>query len=292
MRGPLAGLVYNQASRTVRPLTGIPGASYIGAPVLDQVDAASVAPGGQWAFVTKGGRSLFVRGLSDAAPVESSPEGLVEAPDRIVWNRDGSYALLYSSSRNQLQRIRLSPNDARADAPLDLGGKVSALAIDHPGRQIALAIPGSGLYLFEAGQSPALISSAAPAALAFDETGCKLYAAALDPARILEFESGSGETEFAALDAAAAPAGLAISAGGRYLMLADSAARSVSIYEIASRTQANTLALDFTPTRFEPLSAGPTFLLNGDRRGEWLLVLDARQTPAITIVPAAGEELQ
>jgi len=292
--GPLAGLIFDSGSRTVRPLRGVGGSSYIGSPVLNDVDTASIAPGGQWAFVTRSGQSAFVRGLSNASPVQSSPDGLMAAPDRVVWNRDGSVVLLYSSSANQLQRVRLSANDTTADPPLDLpAGRVTALAIDAAGRQIALGVAGSGLYLFNAGDSPALVSSIAqPAAAAFDETGRMLYAVDLDSLRILQFDSGSAQSDFSPIGGGIVPAGLAVSAGGRYLMLADSAGRAVYVYDISSRSFANTLNLDFAPSRLEPLSSGPTFLLNGGRSGEWLLVLDARQTPGITIVPAAGEELQ
>ncbi len=293
VRGPLAGLIFDRASRSVRPIRGVPGSSSIGSPVLNEVDLASVAPGGQWGFVVKGDHAAFVRDLAGPAPAESAPDGLIAA-DRVVWNRDGSAALLYSSSANQLQRVRLSSGDALADAPLDLpAGNIAALAIDPAGRQIAFGVAGSGLYLFNAGDSPALISPLAqPAAAAFDETGRKLYAVDLDSLRIVEFESGAAQSDFSAIGGGIVPAGLAVSAGGRYLMLADSAARAVYVYDIASQSLANTLNLDFAPSRFEPLSAGPAFLLNGDRPGEWLLVLDARQTPGILIVPAAGEELQ
>src|SRR5262249_37071224 len=208
--GPLAGLIYHSGSRTVRPLRGVPGSSYVGSPVLNEVDAASIAPGGQWALVTKNGRSAFVRGLSDAISAESSPDSLIAAADRVVWNRDGSAALLYSSSANQLQRIRLPGSNATADAPLDLpAGRLTALAIDQAGRQIAFGIAGSGLYLFNAGDSPALISSIAqPAAAAFDETGRKLYTVDLDSLRILQFDSGSAQSDFTTIGAGIVPAGL------------------------------------------------------------------------------------
>lgn len=296
--GPISGFVYSPVSRTVRPLFGIPGATHLGSPVLDEVDSASIAPGGKWALIAKGGHSSFMRGLSDLAPAESSPDGLIDAVDRTLWNRDGSYALLYSSSQNRLQRVRFSDSGAVADQALDLSpwGKVTALAIDPAGRQIAFGIAGSGLYLFEAGQSPALLSSMArPAAAAFDGTGRHLYAADLDQQRIVEFDSGSSALEFASLaqtDATAvSPVGLTVSGDGRYLLLADSAAQAVRVYETASRRLVNTIPLDFAPSRFEALSSS-TFLLNGNNKNEWLLVLDTGQIPGVSFVPANQEEAQ
>ena len=58
---PVAGFVYDRASQTVRPMLGVPGATYIGSPVLNDVDVASVAPGGKWALIGKSGSDTFVQ---------------------------------------------------------------------------------------------------------------------------------------------------------------------------------------------------------------------------------------
>jgi DNA-binding beta-propeller fold protein YncE len=315
-QGPIVGFVFSGASKTVRPLLGIPGATHAAPPILSRVDSASIAPGGKWAFITRAGHAGFVSGLSDMAPAESSIGGagvLIDAVDRVVWSRDGSFALLYSSSRSRLQRVQLSGNQPLADGPIDLSpwGIATTLAIDPAGQQIAAGFAASGLYLFTAlsttgvttgvttGQSPALLSSMAqPAAATFDGTGKFLFAIDKDTQRIVQFQIGSGLSEFASLvqtevqtdGPALDPAGLAVSGDGRYLLLADSATRSVFVYEIDSRTLANTIPLNFAPSRFEALSAGPVFLLNGNRGKEWLLILDASQVPVVYFVPANVEE--
>ena len=222
---------------------------------------------------------------------------MIDAVDRVVWSRDGAFALLYSSSGNQLQRVRLSDNSVLADAPVDLSslGRVTTLAIDPAGRQIAFGVAGSGLYLCVTGQAPALLSSMAkPVAAAFDDTGLRLYAADLDQQQIVEFDSGSGPLPFASLaqpdGSVLNPVGLALSGDGRYLLLADRAAPAVFVYEIASQNLANTIPLDFAPSRFDALSTNKTFLLNGDNSNEWLLVLDASQIPVVYFVPASQQE--
>lgn len=238
-------------------------------------------------------RALFLYARTGRpGPVESTPDDLIGAVDRVQWSPDGSYALLYSSSGNRLQRVRFSATGAAADTPLDLSpwGQATALALDPAGQQIAFGVAGSGLYLFRVGQSPALLSSmASPAAAAFDGTGLRLYAVDLGQQQIMEFDSGSSALAFASLAQADAPAvtpvGLAVSGDGRYLMLADSSAQAVRVYETASGNLANTIPLDFSPSRFDALTPG-TFLLNGDTSTEWLLVLDGRQVPSISFVPA------
>jgi hypothetical protein len=284
--------------RSVRPLLGTAGSAFIGPSLVNEVDSASIAPGGKWAVITKAGCTRLVRGLSDLVPSESSTAGLMAAVDRVVWSRDGSFAVLYSSSGGELQRVRLAGSEALVDPPVAVSwlGQVTTLAIDPAGRQIAVGVAGSGLYLFLTGQSPALLSPMAqPVAAAFDETGNRLYAIDLDSQRILEFDSGSGAIEFASLAQPDGPpldpAGLAVSGNGRYLVLADRATRTVRVYETASRSLANTIPLDFAPSRFEAISAKPAFLLNGDNAKDWLLVLDAGQVPGVYFVPASQEEL-
>jgi len=296
--GPIRGFVYSRISKTVRPLFGVPGATYIGASLLTGADFASIAPSGKWAVITQDGQTSCLRGLSDLAPTATAPDGLINAADSVRWTPDGTIALLYSSAANQLQRVRFSDTAATADAPVDLSswGQVSALAIDSAGQQVAFGVAGSGLYLFRTGQSPALLSSMAkPVAAAFDGTGRRLYAVDLDQSQIMEFDSGSNGVVFASLVQAdgsvITPMGTAISGDDRYLVLADSAAQAVRVYEMSSGNLTNTIPLDFSPSRFEALSAG-TFLLNGDNGSEWLLVLDARQAPNVSFVPASPESAQ
>lgn len=297
LNGPVAGFVFSSVSKTVRPLLGIPGATHIEQPILSRVDSASIAPGGNWAFITRRGHSTFVKGLSALAPAEFAIDGLIDAIDRVAWSRDGSFAALYSSSGNQLQRVQFSGSQPSVDTPVNLSawGQVTTLAIDPAGQQIAVGFPASGLYLFTTGQSPTLLTSMTqPVAAAFDGTGQFLYAIDLDAQQIVQFQSTSGVLKFVSLaqpdGTSLKPAGLAVSGDGRYLLLADSATQSVFVYEISTRSVANTIPLSFVPSSFETLSAGPVVLLNGNDPAEWLLVLDASQVPKVYFVPAGGKE--
>jgi len=141
-----------------------------------------------------------------------------------------------------------------------------------------------------------LVSSMArPAVAAFDSSGRRLYAVDSDQQQVWFFDSGAAVrlTSLAEPNApAVSPVGAVVTVDGQYLLLVDSAAREVRILETGSGALANTLPLSFTPTRFEPLSNVPTFLLNGDRRNEWLLLLDASQTAHLSFVPASQEEVQ
>jgi len=200
---PTAGFVFSPGSRTVRPLLGIPGATYIGDAVLNDVSVAWPAPGGKWAFVTTSTHSAFLRGLSDTAPTESAADGIIDAVDRVAWSSDASFAVLYSSSAGRLQRVRLAGGQVSVDNPVDLTpwGEPTTLAIDPSGRQIAFGIAGVGVYRMDGAQSPALlVSLARPAAAAFSDSG-RLYAVDAETRRIVEFDAYSNPSDFAIADA-------------------------------------------------------------------------------------------
>jgi hypothetical protein len=265
---PTAGFVFSPGSRTVRPLLGIPGATYIGDAVLNDVSAAWPAPGGKWAFVTTSTHSAFLRGLSDTAPTESAADGIIDAVDRVAWSSDASFAVLYSSSARRLQRVRLAGGQVSVDDPVDLTpwGEPTTLAIDPSGRQIAFGIAGVGVYLMDGAQSPALlVSLARPAAAAFSDSG-RLYAVDAETRRIVEFDAYSNPSDFVIADvvdgATFEPVGLAISGSAGYLMVTDRGARTVRVYDTATRTLTDTIHLDFAPSHMQRLSTGATYLLN------------------------------
>src|SRR5262249_22252015 len=148
-----------------------------------------------------------------------------------------------SSVAKVLQPVRFCAGGPAAGEAIDLSpwGSATTLAIDPAGRRIAFGVAGAGLYVFDAGQSPALLSDIAqPAAAAFDDQG-RLYPLDGAPQRLLQFDPGGSGFEFASLAASAdSPAidavGMAVSAGGRFVMLADRAGRAVRVYETATRT--------------------------------------------------------
>jgi len=270
---------------------GIRGSSYIGSPVLSDIDSASIAPDGKWIFVTREGRPLFVRGLSDPAPAD----GLIDAVDLVGWSSDASFAVLYSSSAGLLQRVRLTADQVAPEKPADINpwGAVTALAIDPSGRRIAFGVAGSGIHLVEDSKSPyRVLSMPSPAAVAFADNG-RFYAVDGSTGLIAEFAPDLSPSEFAVVETAGGsgawePVGLAVSANGARLIVADRGSRTVLIYETATRTLMNTIGLDHAPSGIDRLSSS-SYLLNRPRGKEWLLVLDATDTPAVYFVPAAEE---
>jgi len=296
-----AGAVYNKSSRSIQPLVGFPGSSYLGLPLLSDVDAASIAPDGSKAWVSKEGRSGFWTGLLAGAATDTAVVGLIDGVERVAWNSNGSAALLYAASGKQLQVIRFNGQKAAVGEPIDGGflgqGRVTALAVDTTGQRIAVGIShrqGGALYSWTAEEGPSLLASMEPVAATFDEEGTRLYAIDGGSLKILEFDNLSGPLEFALLassdGAKVDPAGIAVSRKGRYLIMVDRANPSVRVYATADGSLANTFSLDFAPSRLERLSADGVFLLNRPGPDEWMLVLDARETPCVYFVPASPKD--
>ncbi len=294
IQGPVSGLVYSSGS--IQPLLGVPGSAFAGPAFLTGLRWASTAPGGDWALISRIRRPASVCHFSGGAYLESSPPGLLGAIDRAAWSSDGANALLHSSISNQVQRLRLTESGASVDEPVSLSGlgEVTTLAINTSGDRMVFGISGTGagLYLARPGQAPTLISPMAqPAAAAFDPAGTTLFALDLDTQRIFEFDDGAGPVEFASLSSpdgsSPSPVGLAVSGNGRYLMIADSANRAIRVYDRTFRSLVDTIALDFAPSRMDALSNRPTFLLNGERANEWLMLLEAADIPRVYFVPAS-----
>ena len=218
---------------------------------------------------------------------------LMDAVDRVVWSRDGNFAVFYSAVHRRFQRVRFSASEAMVDAPVDLAGNgpVTALAIDPAGRQIAIGVAGAGLFLADAGQAPVLLSSMTqPAAVGFRRWRAPVRGrsgrGAYCGIRRRIGAPWNSPCWWSRMARRLKPAGLAVSSGGRYLMMIDRAAQAVSVYETGRTAWPTRCRSVAPPSRVEPLSAA-TFLFNGDESNGWLLILDATEDPTVYFVPAS-----
>ena len=88
--GPVTGFIFDSQTLAIRPMLGIPGAAYIGAPVASQVAAASVSPDGSAAFAMQLGRLVLYTGLRGASPATVTVDNAIAGVDRFAWAADGS----------------------------------------------------------------------------------------------------------------------------------------------------------------------------------------------------------
>src|ERR1022692_1540529 len=132
VRGPVTGYIFDAQAHAIRPMMGIPGAAYLGSPVVSNVDSASVSPDGSAAFAIQAGKLVVYTGLASASPTAVYLHGSIPA-DRFAWAPGATAAAIYSSKSTQAQIVSNLPGTLSASAPIDLSalsGQVEALAFD------------------------------------------------------------------------------------------------------------------------------------------------------------------
>src|SRR5262245_21747804 len=104
--GPVSGTIFDRNSSSLRPMLGVPGASYLGSGLMGGLDAASVSPDGSFALAVSEGRLQWISGLRDLAAVSVAVDGGIDGADRLAWSADGAFAAAYSSGSGRIQLLR------------------------------------------------------------------------------------------------------------------------------------------------------------------------------------------
>ncbi len=276
-------------------MVGIPGAAYLGAPLVSSVDGAAVAPDGSAVLATQAGRLMLYTGLRGSTVVAAAVQGAISGVDHFAWAPDGSAAAVYASKSGQAQILANLTQSPAAGAPIDLSaipGPVTALVFDGQRLVAGAASDGSGGIYVASAQSPLqrIASAGNPAAIAL--AGADLYYADNQSQQIWQVQNYArtpAAVVFAKDSGISTPAGLQISADGKRLYVANSGSRKLAVYDVASRTPIESLDLVFTPTRLDRFGAASAFVLNGTGQGPVYVLTDGAQEPAVYFVPAPGK---
>jgi hypothetical protein len=293
--GPVAGFVFDQSAHALRPILGVPGALLLG-DGLDagsELTAAYVAPGQNWALgVTAGGPVFLLLGHGGVSRI--SVGGVTAAPERVAFSPSGTAVALYSAGRVQVVL-------GLPDAPLVTGGlatgvsgrspqaaawrALGSFAVSDDGRYILYA-EGGFIRLWGAGEDFAVTRASSNAIVAFAPGSHD--AAAADPSAgvvLLGDVAGAGwRRTLAAGGGMPYPAGLAFSADGRKLFLADAGARNVTAFDLATGAQ-TVVACDCAPAGLFPMAglfrlneagAAPLWLLDAQNGNARMVFVPAR----------------
>jgi len=280
--GPVAGFVFDAALHALRPIVGVPGASYLGEPAVTDIDRAVVSPDGASALAVRGGRVLFVSGLRSAAPASAALD-CIEGVDRIAWSPGGAVAAVYSSGSRQAQIIRDLPSAALPQRAIGVPDPVTTLAVSSAGDLIVGM--ESGLFLLDqAGAARLLAPATRPLAVSF--RGQDLFVA--DAAgRILAIENFAAAPAVSLFtDAVTAPVGLQVSADGKRLFVAGAGASRLIAFDVAGRYAVGEAVLDSPPAELRGSGGRNLWLLNPDRSAaEPLYIATGEGDPAVWFVP-------
>lgn len=287
--GLVSGVVFDGRSGSLRPVLGAPGAAYLGEPVARGFDAVSVAPDGRRAIALVGEHLYWIEDVFAGAPFRELAQD-ARRWELAAWRSDSSQAALWLGDR-----LLLASPDGLSALMLDgLQGSIRSLAVADEGAVLA-GVPGGGVYLLQPGAAPALLASVAdPVSIAV--AGDRAWVADGARREVLEIRHYRETPEMIVFAGAnwgvVDPVAMAVSRRAPALWLADAGGRKAVCFDLATGAPRAELALDFEPSRLEPLG-GAGFLLNERvRDGEALELLVEADAPGVYFVPAPalGEE--
>ncbi len=284
--GAVAGFVYESGARALCPVLGVPGAAYLGRPVLAEVEAASVAPNGSAALAVKAGRLHLAAGLRGGRPEVAAIEGAIEGADRFAWSPDGATAAVCRSKARRAQIVSNLAGKPRAGAPIDLPGDAVALAVAGEMLLAGVAGENGGVYLLTAGGGARRLATAArPAAMTI--AGRDLYFADRERGHVWQVRDFSGQaTPLLFAEGLREPVGLQVA--GKRLFVANAGDRTVEVYDLDARASIAALTLNAAPEGLEAFGGRSLWLLNAvPAAGDPFYVLDGgAESPAIYFIPA------
>jgi hypothetical protein len=244
LEGPSSGLVFDHAARALRPILGIPGASYLGA-ARATASAGFVAPGSRLALLLDGDtltlhtahghERLPWSGALDAAAFSENAVAAAGAQLRLYYQEDGAWHALSLPSPAE---------------------KVRALAIDSSERGV-VALTASAVWHLH-GDTARQVAPIAASALAL--TGANLYVTDTARNEVLAIRNFATAPEIARLAGDFdAPVGIAAASRGR-LVVVDRT--SIATLNALTGERLERLELDFSPAGLEVL-ANDLFRLDG-----------------------------
>jgi hypothetical protein len=298
IQGPGGGFVFDASTHSVRALIGMPGASYLGAPVVSGVALAAVAPDGKKALVAGADGVELISDLNSPSASRRRLPDVITNPDRLLWSADAASAVVFSAAAKQLQFLQDAGAGFTPGRPCDLSSLPPDLVLLAAEASAGIAAVGAvsegklTVYLVREAAAPrsAIVIGSPVAPAVFGDNGTVLYVA--DPAssslwilRNLDGDIQAG-TLFEFPGAWKEPVALALDAGGKFLYAADAGRRSLQVYDLESRRPGAELELDGPPSSLEPFSPS-AFLLNARRQGrEPILLLQTSPKLGIFFIPS------
>lgn len=129
IEGVRSGLLYDPPSASIRFVEGVPGAAFLGRPILERVQAAWISPSGRVALARVEGASVELRNLG-AEAVETVGLGVDVRKAR--WSPAGRYAVVWLAD-GQLGVWDAESGMWRMTAHTDGEGEIAGAAVTEEG---------------------------------------------------------------------------------------------------------------------------------------------------------------
>jgi len=302
LSGPVAGFVFDNSGRVMRPIQGVPGASLLGDPLSFGIDiaAAYIAPRQDSAIVVGADQSLHLFLLSGGAPTEVSLGGVTGTPERVVFSPSGTaVALISAGSARVLTGLPNAPvltGSVRVEGAIAVmtgahSHRVSypSLALSDDGTYVLTIAQGSARLLSVQGQNRMLVPAQVNAQVTFAPAGHDAAVVdSLTGLTLIRDASGvAGAQLLAAPDEGlAGPVGVAFSQDKQTLYVASAKAQSVAAFNLAGASR-TAIGCACTPTTLAPM--GNLFRLTELTTGPLWVLDGTAATPRTVFVPARVE---
>ena len=295
LSGPVEAFTFDGPTRGLRAVFGFPGAASFGPALSDNLDLASVAPLQNYGIAFENGKCLFVSGLGSKTISTVALAGVAKYPDGIVWSGNGSLAILYSQAGGWFQTITGFPSAPVAGALVDLSslaGSFSAIAVDAPGKQIAVGFRGDNGAVYQVGGGQAftpLASMAQPVSLSFSNNGQTLYALDAASIQVTAVTLSSHGLQTLALTGMTNPVAiqsLEDSQNRQLLYVAGGSDRILRILDVATQQVLTDVPLNLQPSSLNPFGSGSFVLAFRSQSTNPLWLFTSTPQPGAYFVPA------
>ncbi|MGP0071145.1 MAG: YncE family protein [Bryobacteraceae bacterium] len=293
LSGPVEAFTFDAPTRSLRAVIGFPGAASFGPALMDNLDLASVAPGQNYGIIFERGKCLLVSGLNAKTVSQAEMAGVSARPDGVVWSANGSLAVLYSRAGNWFQTISGLPDAPLAGTVVDVSslGSLTAVAVDGPGKQIAVGVSGDkgGVYQATANWVAPLASMGRPISLCFSSDAETVYALDSATLQVTAVNLASHGFQTQALEEIQNPIAIRVgedSENRPVLYVAGGRDRVLQNLDLASRQVLSELALHFEPTSLDAFGNNSFVLAYRSQSVNPLWLYSSTPLPGAYFVPA------
>ena len=299
IEGPRLGFVFDRATKSVRPILGIPGAATVGQPLESGLDLRKIAisPMQDYVLATEGEHNQVVVMATNHTPlVPVAIQGADRGPDQLSISAGGKAAALYYKGGNHVQVISGLPAAPKISARLYLsaGQAPSALAISDDGQTLLAGVADSVYWVSPSGEVPILrhLSKIVSITLASNHTALVADGTANQIHRVKNVTSAVEPDVVAGpKEGIAAPLAVAISHDGKRAFVVNGKSRTVAIFDLQSKTEVSQLSCQCTPTGLDRLAGTDVFRLTEPSTGPmWVLDAGAHQSRIVFVPPAVSRE--
>jgi hypothetical protein len=135
--GPMLGLMFDRPIKGIRPIWGIPGSAFYGAPLNLGFDVARAAIAQNVAIVASTDGAVFFAQLKDGV-VSTQAINAPPSPDAIAISSSGAFAALYYHDQASITVLTLGAAPSVQNS-IPAPDAISALAISDDGKALAYA---------------------------------------------------------------------------------------------------------------------------------------------------------